>query len=98
LVLAGLIGWAFHHHWLSPVGNLLFAGAVLFTITRFGLLATTVLFATQNALEFCITANLFAWYGAGTILAVLWVLAIAGYGFYTSFAGRPIFGESLLQE
>jgi hypothetical protein len=24
--------------------------------------------------------------------------AIAGYGFCTSFAGRPLFGESLLQE
>jgi hypothetical protein len=57
-----------------------------------------VLFATQNALGFCITENLFAWYGAGTILAVLWILAIVGYGFSTSFAGRPLFGESLLQE
>lgn len=27
-----------------------------------------------------------------------WVVAIAGYGFHTSFAGRPLFGESLLQE
>jgi serine/threonine-protein kinase len=98
LVLAGLIGWAFGHHWLDPVGTLLFAGAVLFSLTRFGLLATAALFATRNALEFCITDKIFAWYGAGTILAVLWVLAIAGYGFHTSFAGRALFGESLLQE
>jgi hypothetical protein len=80
------------------VSGLLIAGVVLLSLTRFGLLATTVLFATENALDFCITENLFAWYGAGTILAVLWVLAIAGYGFYTSFAGRPVFGEGLLQE
>jgi hypothetical protein len=71
----------------------LLAGVVLLSLTRFGLLATTSLFATQNALDYCITENLFAWYGAGTILAVLWVLAIAGYGFHTSFAGRPVFGE-----
>jgi len=98
LVVGGLIGWAFGNHWLDPVGTLLFAGVVLLTLTRFGLLATTVLFATENALAFCITENLFAWYGTGTILAVLWVFAIAGYGFHTSFAGRPLFGESLLQE
>jgi hypothetical protein len=29
---------------------------------------------------------------------VLWVLVIAGYGFHTAFAGRPLFGDSLLQE
>jgi len=98
LVFFGVFGWAFGHHWLDPVSGLLFAGVVLLSLTRFGLLATTVLFATQNALNFCITENLFAWYGAGTILAVLWVLAIAGYGFYTSFAGRPLFGEHWLQE
>jgi uncharacterized membrane protein YGL010W len=80
------------------VSFLLLTGVVLLSLTRFGLLATTVLFATQNALDYCITENVFAWYGAGTILAVLWVLAIAGYGFYTSFAGRPVFGEGLLQE
>jgi uncharacterized membrane protein YGL010W len=76
----------------------LLTGAVLFSLTRFGLLATTVLFATQNALDFCITEDLFAWYGTGTILAVVWIFAMAGYGFYTSFAGRPVFGEGLLQE
>ena len=98
MVVSGLIGWAFGQHWLDPVLFLLLAGIVLLSLTRFGLLATTVLFATENALGCCITENLFAWYGAGTILAVLWVLAIAGYGFYTSFAGRPVFGEGLLHD
>jgi hypothetical protein len=98
LVLFGLIGWAQGHHWLDPVMTLFFAGVVLLSLTRFGLLATSVMFATENALEFCITADVFAWYGTGTILGVLWILGLAGYGFYTSFAGRPIFGESLLQE
>jgi hypothetical protein len=98
LVLFGLIGWAFGHHWLDPVSTLLFGGVVLLSLTRLGLLATTVLFATGNALDYCITGNVFTWYGAGTILAVLWVVVTAGYGFYTSFAGRPLFGESLLQE
>jgi hypothetical protein len=98
LVLFGLIGWAQGHHWLDPVMTLLYAGVVLLSLTRLGLLATTVLFATITALEFCITGDPFAWYGTGTILAVLWILGLAGYGFYTSFAGRPIFGESLLQE
>ena len=52
----------------------------------------------QRALDFCATADLFSWYGAGTILAVLWIVAIAGYGFHTAFAGRPLFGEKFLQE
>jgi len=98
LVTLGLLGWAFGQHWLEPVTFVLLAGVVLFSLTRLGLLATTVLFATENALDYCITEHLFAWYGAGTILAVLWVLAITGYGFYTAFAGRPLFGESFLQE
>jgi serine/threonine-protein kinase len=98
LVVFGLLGWAIGQHWLDPVTFLLLTGAVLFSLTRFGLLATTVLFATQNALDFCITEDLFAWYGTGTILAVVWIFAMAGYGFYTSFAGRPVFGEGLLQE
>ena len=98
LIVFGLIGWASGHHWLDPVSALVFAGVVLLSLTRLGLLATSVLFATQNALSNCMTADPFAWYGAGTILAVLWVVAIAGYGFQTSFAGRPLFGENLLQE
>jgi predicted Ser/Thr protein kinase len=98
LVVFGLFGWAFGHHWLDPVSTLLFAGVILLLLTRFGLLATTVSCAVANALDYCVTADLFAWYGTGTILAVLWIVAIAGYGFYTSFAGRPLFGESLLQE
>jgi predicted Ser/Thr protein kinase len=98
LVVFGLIGWAAGHHWLDPVSTLVFAGVVLLSLTRLGLLATSALFATQNALSNCVTADLFAWYGAGTILAVLWVVAIAGYGFHTSFAGRPLFGENLLRE
>ena len=98
LVAFGLIGWAFGHHWLDPVNALVFAGVVLLSLTRLGLLATTVLVATQNALGFCTTADLFSWYGAGTILAVLWIVAIAGYGFHTAFARRPLFGEKFLQE
>jgi protein kinase-like protein/zinc ribbon protein len=98
MVVFSLFGWAFGHHWLDPVSTLLFAGVVLFSLTRFGLLATTVVFAVGNALDFCITSDLFAWYGAGTILAVVWILAIAGYGFHTSFAGRALFGEKFLQE
>ncbi len=98
LTVFGLLGWTFGHHWLDPVGSLIFAGVVLLSLTRFGLLATTVLFATQNALGLCVTPDLFAWYGAGTILGVLWVVAIAVYGFHTGFAGRPVFGENLLQE
>jgi len=98
LVLFGVIGWAFGHHWLDPVGTLILVGVVLLSLTRLGLLATTVLFATGNALDYCITADVFRWYGAGTILAILWIVAIAGYGFYTAFAGRPLFGEKFLQE
>jgi len=98
LVVVGLIGWAFGHHWLDPLGMLLFAGVILLLLTRFGLLATTVACAVSNALAYCVTADLFAWYGTGTILALLWIVAIAGYGFHTSFAGRPLFGERFLQE
>jgi hypothetical protein len=98
LVVFGVVGWAFGHHWLDAVSVSVFAGITLLSLVRLGLLATTVLIATQNAVSYCATSNLFAWYGAGTILAILWIVAIAAYGFHASFAGRPLFGEKFLPE
>jgi len=38
------------------------------------------------------------WYAASTILGVLFVLALAVYGFRVSLAGRPIFSGAALDE
>jgi hypothetical protein len=32
------------------------------------------------------------------MFAVLAIAALAGFGFYTSLAGRPLFADALLQE
>jgi hypothetical protein len=38
------------------------------------------------------------WYAASTIVGVLFVLALAVYGFRVSLAGRPIFSGAALDE
>ena len=33
------------------------------------------------------------WYGTGTLMTLLAFILIAGYGFWVSLAGRPMFGH-----
>jgi hypothetical protein len=42
-----------------------------------------------------ITSDFSAWYAADFVLALLISLALAGFGFYTSLAGQPLFRASL---
>ncbi len=77
----------------------LFGLSFLLALTRLGLLATTTLFSVLNLCdETSFTSDLSSWHSTGTMLAVLAISALAGYGFYISLAGRPLFAETLLQE
>jgi hypothetical protein len=44
-----------------------------------------------------LTADLSAWYAGRSLVALLFLAAIAGWGFYVSLAGRPLFLGKLLQ-
>ena len=45
---------------------------------------------------FPITPHLAAWYSGIGLVGLGLMLAMAGYGFYTSLGGQPLFGRALL--
>ena len=72
--------------------------AVLVVLMRFGLLALVAAFMFSFLLgAFPITVDFSTWYAAGSLLAMLAVVAVAGYGFHTALAGRPLFRDELLE-
>jgi serine/threonine-protein kinase len=74
-------------------------GILVFFLKRFGLFCLMVLFATDQVLSDLVhSIHLSRWYAASTILGVLFVLALAVYGFRVSLAGRPIFSGAALDE
>jgi serine/threonine-protein kinase len=72
---------------------LLNTSLLLWVLTRLGYLAMIVMTVAHALLtQFPLTADLSAWYAPGGLTAVLVLLALAAFGFYTSQAGQPIFG------
>ncbi|MEJ2009790.1 MAG: serine/threonine-protein kinase, partial [Acidobacteriota bacterium] len=73
--------------------------AVILILKRFGLIPLTVFFFANTALgNLPITTHLSAWYALPTFLAVVFILALAIYGFQVSLAGRPVFSGTALDE
>jgi len=58
-----------------------------------------VLFITDAvSTEFVHSIQLSHWHAASTFVGVLFVLALAFYGFRVSLAGRPVFSGAALDE
>lgn len=73
-----------------PAWILVFAIAVLI-VYRFGLIPLACAIFTINMLaNVPFTADFSAWYSATSILALLSILALAGWGFYHSLGGEPL--------
>jgi hypothetical protein len=67
----------------------------LWVYLRLGLLAGTVLNLTFDTLILApLTTDRSAWYAGSGLAVVAIFLALAAFGFYTSQAGRPIFGDA----
>jgi hypothetical protein len=83
-------------YWVASVGISL---TITILVARFGLLATMVaqLFFFLTV-EYPITTDFSAWYASSTIFAVVIVLGLAVYGFYSSLGGQPVFGGRLLSD
>jgi len=88
----------------EPLGELLpslvvdglYSGAMLFVVTRFGLLGAIM---TSFAMFLALmpgAADLTAWYAQPMLTSCVVIAAIAIFGFYTSLAGRPLFRDELL--
>jgi serine/threonine-protein kinase len=98
LVFFGLVGAATGGA-IGALGATVWAAITLAALVRLGLLATVVLTAVSHVLELTvITTDLSAWYASGTILALTFLALVAGYGFHTALAGRPLFGADLLRD
>lgn len=71
----------------------------LAVLVRFGLLASVAYVVCHSMIRnYPITSDFSAWYAGGTIFAVGVVVAICGYGFYTSLGGQKVFAGKLLEE
>ena len=73
-----------------PAQIVVYAVAVLI-VYRFGLVPLACAIFTVNMLgSIPITADLSAWYMPASVLALLSVVALAGWGFYHSLGGEPL--------
>ncbi len=76
--------------WIAVAMAFVSVPLVLFTLTRFGLLALTVMFYFLGLFQmFPMTSDFSAWYAGPTILPLVVMIGLAAYGFYLSLAGRP---------
>lgn len=66
---------------------------------RFGPIALiSALIFLHLRVFFPITTELTAWYAGDFVIDLVFLLALACYGFYTSLAGQPVFSGGLLKE
>lgn len=69
---------------------------VVWVLYRYGLLALiSAIFFLHLTIFFPITSDFSAWYAADFVLALIVSLTLAGFAFYTSLDGQPLFRASL---
>jgi serine/threonine-protein kinase len=91
---------------ISPPGMLLLNAlltllvwiVVYILLARFGLLSVCAFFFFAQTFAQVPTSDFSAWYASGTIAMLLAMAVVAGFGFYTSMAGRHVFGESMVPQ
>ena len=84
---------------LDVITGIIVFGMALVILIRFGLLALVVALVLTNVLQaYPITGHFAEWYAEPTILVFVLILALASFGFYTSTAGKPLFGSVSLDD
>jgi serine/threonine-protein kinase len=82
---------------LNATAALFIVTIIVVTIQRLGLVATVVLFLvnlmTSSAV---VTLDSSKWFFGSSVLLIAMPIALAGYGFYVSRGGEPLFGRRLL--
>ena len=82
--------------WISPV---IIATIAVITVVRFGLLSVVAFqFFFFLSAQRALTTDLSKWYAGETIFAVVVLLGISIYSFYTSLAGQPLFRSGMLHD
>ncbi|MGD8376461.1 MAG: serine/threonine-protein kinase [Acidobacteriota bacterium] len=86
-------GIDFDHFWVDGILNMVTWGLALFVLLRYGLLALIAYHFFRRMIgTFVQTTDFSTWYGQPALVACLLLLALGGYAFYLSLAGRPVFG------
>ena len=86
-------------HWYDGMIAAAFFGLVLWILIRFGLVtASAAGFLGDLTRSLPLTLDFSRWYAYGTALAFGALAAVAGYAFFTALAGRPLFGDKLLDD
>ena len=71
----------------------------LLVLIRFGLLALMISYLPIVLTGLTpITLRLSSWYAPRSVLVLLFIVVLALYGFRTSLAGRPVFGNLALDD
>jgi serine/threonine-protein kinase len=91
LLVVGTSIPSFANPWLGSVFLAIAFGVFLFVLLRFGLLAAFFWTAYMYLSSFVVlTLNASAWYAGRSWFTILLFAGIAGFGFWTSLAGRPL--------
>jgi hypothetical protein len=85
--------------WYGAVMTMVYFGMGLLVLMRLGLVAASAVFLVADLLHSGpLTFDFSRWYAYGTPLVFAALAAIAGYAFFTALAGRPLFGDKLLDD
>lgn len=72
--------------------NIVFFGLMVFTLMQFGLLAVAAaLFVAVFVNQFPVNTDWSVWYAGDTVFTLLFIAALAVFGFRTALAGQPLF-------
>ncbi len=97
LILFFLFTDALTTNWVDWIASAIVVAMILLTMIRFGLLSFVVLsFAFPVLALFPATLDFEKWYAGIGAIGPLVLLGLAGWGFWVSLAGRPIFRDELL--
>ncbi|HSO75566.1 MAG TPA: hypothetical protein VLU47_12090, partial [Blastocatellia bacterium] len=84
--------------WFSPT-RVIMATLIVVTVARFGLLATIASWLfTSLTIAYPLTTDLSIWYAPNGFFALAVLVALSGYGYYTSLGGQKVFAGKLLKE
>jgi serine/threonine-protein kinase len=83
---------------VSLVFSVLSWVVLLLVLSRFGLVGFGTILLLTSMMRLIPSTDLSTWYAGTTIAVIAAMMAVAGYGFVTSLAGRPLFREGLVPE
>ncbi len=84
--------------WYNGLLNLLVWSGLAFVLIRFGLLSVVAWMAFNFAYHLPIIPDPSVWFFGRSVAGLLLLAVLAGYGFWISLAGRPLFARDLLEE